>query len=387
LKIAVFCDAFLPADHEGGPPFSTASLCRGLAHVGADVRVITTDRNGPGRIDVPTDRWTPYDGIRVWYARSLPGPYYLAPSARRAVQSLDRLDCLIASGTLWTHLGLLAWRTGQREDVPNVMFPRGLLDPWALAFKATRKRVYWGLVGRRILRDAAVVVTLSDSEREAVRSLGVAQRLEAIPNGVNVEDFVEPQSRSVLDDWLPALRGRPYVLFLGRIHEKKGLPALVDALHDPALAGLDLRLVIAGPVDEEYRPRWQALVASGGSRLVVTGPVSGHNKAALLQHAAAFVLPSQSEGLPVAVLEALASACPTILTARCHLPEVAQLGAGIEVEPCPSQIAAAIARLLADEGLRRAIGQRGRALARERFDARVIGERTLALCRDVARPR
>jgi glycosyltransferase involved in cell wall biosynthesis len=66
---------------------------------------------------------------------------------------------------------------------------------------------------------------------------------------------------------------------------------------------------------------------------------------------------------------------------------VAEAGAGIEVEPRPSQIAEAIARLLEDEGLRRAVGQRGRALARERFNARVIGERTLALCREVTRPR
>jgi glycosyltransferase involved in cell wall biosynthesis len=385
LKLAVFCDAFLPAEQQGGPPFSTANLCRGLAEVGADVRVITTDRNGPGRLEVATDRWTPYDGIRVWYARSLPGPYYFAPSASRAVASLREVDCLIASGTLWTHLGYLAWRTGQRSRVPNVFFPRGLLDPWALAFKAARKRVYWSLIGKRILRDAAVVVTLSENEREAVRLLGVGGRLEAIPNGVHVDDFVQPEPRSSLDAWLPELRGRRYVLFLGRIHEKKGLPALIGALREPALAQCDLRLVIAGPIDKEYGPRWASLVASGGSRLVLTGPVSGRRKTALLQHASAFVLPSQSEGLPVAVLEALASACPTILTANCHLPEVAEAGAGIEVEPRPSQIANAIVRLLSDEGLRRAIGERGRALARERFDARVIGEHTLALCRDVAR--
>jgi len=215
----------------------------------------------------------------------------------------------------------------------------------------------------------------------------VAQRLEAIPNGVHVDDFMHTEPRASLDAWLPAIEGRRYVLFLGRIHEKKGLPALIDALREPALAACDLRLVIAGPVDEEYRPRWESLVASGGSRLVPTGPVSGWKKAALLQHAAAFVLPSHSEGLPVAVLEALASACPSILTARCHLPEVAEAGAGIEVEPRPSAIAEAIARLLANEPCRHEMGLRGRALARERFDARVIGERTLALCREVVRRR
>lgn len=385
MKLVVCCEAFLPADQEGGPPFSTANLCRGLASAGADVHVITTDRNGRRRLDVVTNRWIPRDGFRVWYGRTLPSPYYHAPSARHALDSVGRIDGLISSGTLWTHLGRLAWQTSQRRQVPNVVFPRGLLAPWALAIKPWRKRIYWSLAARRILRDAAAVVVLSESERDAVRSLGIDGRFEVIPNSVCVDDFAHPEPRSSLDEWLPAVRGRPFVLFMGRIHERKGIKVLIEAMREPVIAERDFRLVIAGHVEESYRSTWETMVSSAGSRVVLAGPVSGARKTALLGHAAAFVLPSHGEGQPVAALEALASGCPTVLTARCHLTEATEAGAGIEVERMPSAIATALARLLPDDALRRGMSERGRALARTRFDTRVIGQQILMLCRDMAR--
>jgi glycosyltransferase involved in cell wall biosynthesis len=387
LHLVVCCDAFLPADQEGGPPFSTFNLCRALSDAGADVRVITTNRNGTEKLDVPTDRWTQFDGVPVWYARSFPGPYYPAPSARRALASAAPPDCILSSGTLWTHLGFVAWRAGRRYRTPVIMFPRGLLDPWALAFKAVRKRLYWNLLGRRILRDAAITVALTENERETVRSLQATRRIEVIPNGIRVEDFSNPPPRSDLEEWLPQLRDTPFVLYLGRIHEKKGLPALVGAVSLPVLAHCDFQVVIAGPVDQEYRSRFDQVLESCPCRrrLLLTGPVSGPLKSALLAHAAAFVIPSVSEGLPVAVLEALASACPTILTPGCNLPEVAAAGAGIEVASDRAQIATALEQLLCDATLRHEMGQRGLRLASARFDWRFIGRQMLTLCGDVSR--
>jgi glycosyltransferase involved in cell wall biosynthesis len=386
LKLIVCCDAFLPADQEGGPPFSTFNLCHALGEAGAEVRVVTTDRNGTGRLDVPTDRWTTYEAIPVWYARSLGGPYYPAPSARHVLGSARDAGCLLASGTLWTHLGLLGWRACRRFGTPGIVLPRGLLDPWALNYKAGRKRLYWSLIGRRIVADAAAVVGLTEHERATIQATGAAGRVEVIPNGIRVSDFSNPVPREQLDQWLPQLQHRRFVLFLGRVHEKKGLPALVASLGQPNLAGDDCLLVIAGPVDPDYRGTFDRILEScrHRARLVLTGPVAGERKAALLAHAAAFVLPSLSEGLPVAALEALASGCPTILTPDCHLPEVAAAGAGVEVTSDATAIAGAIGRMLSDSAFARELGQRGVKLARERFDWRAVGGRLLSLCRSVA---
>ncbi|MEZ5290846.1 MAG: glycosyltransferase [Vicinamibacterales bacterium] len=175
--------------------------------------------------------------------------------------------------------------------------------------------------------------------------------------------------------------------FLGRVHEKKGVQVLLRALEAPALAGHTFAVVIAGPVDEAFRPALDRLRAAASSpeRLVFTGPVAGARKAALFAHAAAFVLPSASEGLPMAALEALASGCPVVLTAACGLPEVTEAGAGLEVAAQPADVAAALARLLGDERLRQEMGRRGRRLAAERFGREAAAERMLALCREVAR--
>src|SRR4029453_19250095 len=249
--------------------------CAALSEAGDDVRVITTDRNGSGQLDVPTDQWTRYDGLPVWYAHTLGRPFYPAASARHALRSTEGIDCLFASGTLWTHLGLLAWRESRRHGIPSIICPRGLLDQWALAHKPTRKRLYWALVARRMVKQAAAVVALSEHERETVRSKGVAQRIEVIPNSIRVEDFDHPPPRVELDQWFPQLRDQRFVLFLGRIHEKKGLPALIGALSRPELIDREFLIVIAGPVDAGYRARFDQLVQSCPSRTRLVFPGDG----------------------------------------------------------------------------------------------------------------
>ena len=386
MKLVVCSDAFVPADQEGGPPFSTATLCKGLAAAGAEVRVITTNRNGRGQLPVPADEWTTHDGLSVSYARSMSGLFYPAPSARRALDVVRDADGVIGSGTLWTHLGWLASQAAHRHGKPFVLIPRGLMAPWALAYKPLRKRVYWQLIAKRIVQRARAVVALTEHERQALHAFGVTTRTEVIPNGIRVDEFANPSARASVDAWFPDLAGRAYVLFLGRVHDGKGLPQLVAALDQPNLANRDVRLVVAGPVDSHYQNTWNQLLASSAQRgrILPIGPVSGERKAALLAHASVFVLPSLSEALPVAVLEALASGCATVLTPACNLPEVAQAGAGIEVGPDAGQLAGAIARLLNDDDLRQEMGRRGRTLAAGRFDWQAVGRKMLALCADLA---
>jgi glycosyltransferase involved in cell wall biosynthesis len=378
----------MPAQSAGGPPFSTFFLSRGLQRAGADVRVVTTDWNGATRLDVPTDRWTNYEGVPVWYARNYGGPIMYSPAGARVVaECMPGVDCVINSGTLWFHLGFASWRAAARYRTPSLTYVRGLLDPWAFNFKPVRKRVYWRLLGKRILRDSTVVVALNESERQAIRALNVSTRIEVIPNGASVE--LERSSRTALDAAIPALSERRYVLFLGRIHAKKGLDVLLEAISIYRSEDPDIRFVVAGPVDREYATDWQQLLERFGlsGSLVMPGAVSGALKAALFDYAELFLLPSRSEGLPVAVLEALAAGCPVVITKQCNLPEVAEASAGLVIDTDAAQIVTAMRSLLKDEARRRAMSDRARALARKSFDWNVIAQRTLALCQEVARAR
>ena len=112
LRILCCSTAFLPAESHGGLPYSTFNLCRALGLAGAEVRVVTTDRNGSARLEVPTDRWTAYEEIPVWYARTRPGPFLYASERRpgRSAKRCREADCVLNSGTLWVHSGLMSWR-------------------------------------------------------------------------------------------------------------------------------------------------------------------------------------------------------------------------------------------------------------------------------------
>jgi glycosyltransferase involved in cell wall biosynthesis len=368
-------------------PFSTFNLCSGLIRAGADLRVVTTDCNGATRLDVPTDCWTAYDGIPVWYAKSRGGPLLYAPSATKAVSEwMPQADCVIDSGTLWSHLGFVSWRAARKQRTPSLTYVRGLLDPWAFNYKPVRKRVYWHLVGKRILRDTTAIVALSESEKQVIRALNVANRIEVIPNGAALDGDPGLSPRSVIDSRIPALSGRRYVLFLGRIHAKKGLDLLMRAVAAFRSEAADIAFVVAGPVDPGYAAEWQRLLHahSPDGSVIVPGAVEGALKTALLRHAELFVLPSYSEGLPVAVLEALHAGCPVVITRACNLPEVEDAHAGLVIDPDAGQLLNAIRTLLRDDERRQAMRANAQDLARREFDWGVIAERTLRLCRDVA---
>lgn len=382
MRILLCTNAFLPADREGGPPFSNFHLAKALRDEGADVRVLTTDRNGGERLAVVTDCWTDYATIPVWYAKTWPGPLLYAPSLRRVMREEAMLaDCIINSGTLWTYCGYCGWRSCRRLGKPAVTYTHGVLSPWALAFKPVRKRIHWALIGRRILEDSAAIVALARRESAEIESLGLRTPIEVIPNGATIPAEDHPFSRSELSDRLPELGERRYVLFLGRLHWKKGLDLLLPAIGRLRSEFPDVVLVLAGPVDPTYAATVRELLqVHAGDRVVMTGAVNGELKLLLLRFADVFVLPSYSEGLPVAVLEAIANSRPVVITEMCNLPEVKAWGAGIEIPPRVDAVTDSLRRLLRDPELRNEMGTSAGRLAREQFSWPKIALRTLALC-------
>jgi len=175
------------------------------------------------------------------------------------------------------------------------------------------------------------------------------------------------------------------VLFLGRIHEIKGIDILLPAIAAFRRSRDDVAFVIAGQIDAGYQSRWNEIVRQLGleQALILPGAVSGVDKDAWLRHAALFVLPSYSEAMPVSVLEALACGCPVVVSRACHLPEIEAAGAGLLIEPGVEALGAAMQALLDDEPRRLAMAERARVLATTTFDWDAIGRRTLTLCRQL----
>ncbi len=287
---------------------------------------------------------------------------------------------------LWMYPSLAALRWHRRTGRPYLATPNGMLEPWTLGRSRLNKRLAALAYEDAMLRNAACIQANTTKELADIRAYGLRNPVCLVPNGVDLPELSPaPISRAAPD------RNRPRTLiYLGRLHPKKGLAGALRAW-----AGLPdregWRFVVAGwdQIDhgDELRrlcrelelpfgqiPAGESSAANGEpghdpeADLVFLGPVFGAAKDALLRSADAFVLPSHSEGLPMAVLEAWAYGLPVLMTPACNLPEGFAAGAALEIGTDPGSIAEGLRALLAmPEPERLALGRAGRRLVEERF--------------------
>lgn len=286
----------------------------------------------------------------------------LLPTLRAAAPDLIHLH------GLWTYPSVATLRWSSRGG-PRIISPHGMLDPWALRNSAWKKRVARSLFENSNLRGSACLHALCEPEREAIRSLGLEVPVAVIPNGVDPAIAEGPFRAPAWASQVP--KSARVLLFLGRIHPKKGLIALLSAFAQTAAAAPEWHLVIAGWDQIGHEAQLMAQVEMLGlvRRVHFVGPQFDAEQRATLAAADAFVLPSQSEGLPMAVLEAWAFGLPVLMTAECNLPEGAAADAALEVRPNASSIAAGLRTLFSlSDGERAAMGYNGRKLVLRRFN-------------------
>ena len=313
-----------------------------------------------------------WQGLQVCAERSVgPRRFGYSPSLTDRLFS-GGLDLVHTHG-VWMYPSIASQRWARRERRPYIVSPHGMLDSWALAQSRWKKRVAGALFENDHLTGAACLHALTRAEARSIRSYGLGNPVCVIPNGVRVplrpvapnppwEEAVGPEAR--------------VLLYMGRLHPASGLTELLVAWSQLRLetSARCWKLVIAGADDggEGGHLDWLRHLCGGlgiESTVVFAGPQWGEARAASLARAAAFILPSRSEGLPMAVLEAWAGGVPTLLTPWCNLPEGFAAGAAMSIAATgPLEIRDALERLfwLPAES-RRAMGERGRDLVRRSF--------------------
>jgi poly(glycerol-phosphate) alpha-glucosyltransferase len=289
-----------------------------------------------------------------------PRAFGYAPELSRALYLKD--PALIHIHGLWIYPSVAAIQWSRRRK-PYVVSPHGMLDPWALKNSRWKKRLSAALYENRHLREAACLHALNLSEAEAMRAYGLKNPICVIPNGVELP--VEPEAK-------PAPGGSRNLLYLGRLHPKKGLPLLVEAWCRVQRTAEESgwRLIIAGWDQLGHQAELQALAAKlhSESRIEFVGPQFGEAKSALFREASAFILPSLSEGLPMTILEAWSWSLPVLMTTNCNLPEGTRAGAAITMDPDTEGICGALTKLFSMGIVERmAMGTRGRRLVEEQF--------------------
>ena len=251
-------------------------------------------------------------------------------SFRKLVEKeVEKADVVHNHG-VWLAANYYARRGAVKAGKALVISPRGMLEGWSLGRSIVRKTVAWQLFERKNLESAGLLHATSDSEAEAIATalrikikikMKIKEpRIVVAPNGVEVPEKIP--GREMLERKFPELKGRSFVLFMSRIHPKKGLDLLLEAwarrkTDAPAGLGLGLRLsefvlVIAGP--EEDRGYAEKLKKEGGREVIWTGELRGEEKWAALGNAEFLVLPSHSENFGIVVAESLAAGRPVVTT-------------------------------------------------------------------------
>jgi len=372
---------YAPAWSYGGVVSAVSGLAQAQASQGHHITVLTTDANSPTQRN-PLLRET-LSGVEVIRCRNLSNAIRWRYNLSQPLGFRGTFARLVSAADV-VHVHEL--RTVENllinHQRPIVLSPHGTLSH--ATGRGTVKRAWDALFGRTLLRRIDHVAALTETEADESRALWAAlgvpfPGVTIIPNGV-AEDF------AVSGDLRPRynLGEGPIVLFLGRLHERKGLQFLIPAF---ALASQDFPrawLLIVGP-DEGMLAPAKALVEQHGiaSRVTFTGLLQGADQRAALASADLFVLPAVGEGLPMAALEAMAAGLPLILTPGCNLPDLEMRGAGLLVQRDAESLAAAMRMLLADPARRRAMGEKGRAWVQESFRWPVIAEQSVALYRRV----
>jgi poly(glycerol-phosphate) alpha-glucosyltransferase len=296
------------------------------------------------------------------------GPHIFgyAPQLAAAVEA-SSANILHVHG-IWMYPSVVAsrWSRGVR---PYLVSPHGLLKPRALHSSRWKKRIAALLYENAHLRHAACLHALNAAEAEALREYGLTNLICVIPNGTTgPEDRVIQRSQQDRS-----------ILYLGRFHPLKGLPALLEAWREVRkdAAATGWRLTLAGWDQSHHRAELERFVDQHQLRSSVAflGPQFDADKERCLAGASAFILPSSSEGLPVSVLEAWSWQLPVLMTRECNLRDGVEAGAAILMDPEVSSIARALRRLFSlTDSEREAMGRSGRLLVKARYQWQQIGE-------------
>ena len=305
------------------------------------------------------------------YRRSSPDFLYYSPALRRDASSLVRDSDVLHGHGLYVGTNFLFGGEARRQRKALVYHVHGMFEPYILKRSRWKKRLVHWLFENRNIRDVRFWRALTTTEAAQIAATGARQPIAVIPNGLDVADFTRPADldRPIQTPLVERLAKRSRrLLFLGRIHPKKGLMLLLPAWAKVQAA--DWELVIAGPDEGGHLQEVRARAAQLGiaDRVIFTGLMQGEEKVRLLHTADLFVLPSFSEGLPMSVLEALACGVPVVATRESNVGDLMSDGAGWECSAAVDSLAEALGQALAaTESERAERGSRGRRTIEARY--------------------
>lgn len=372
MKILHVVPSYIPAYRYGGPIKAVHELCKALAKNGLDVTVFTTDIDWEKNSDVPLGRMVEMDGVKVFYypVRRL-RRYCFSSGLADAVKMRVREFDIVHIHSVYLYPTMIACYWCRKFGIPYIINPFGALDPSAIRLKGRiRKSLYLNLVERRNIDGAKFIYAASGYEKDKILSMRFNAPVVIMPRGLEISDYSPGANPGWFFDRYPQLKNKKVILFLGRIHRKKGLDLLAAALKKITDKDKSVFLAVVGPREDAYAASVETLFKKEGvmENAVFTDMLLGDEKLSAFYSSDIFILPSYGENFGIAVLEAMACGIPVVVTDAVALhPDIAEYGAGIVTKPNADALASAALDILRNRDIKNEMGECGRRLVRDRF--------------------
>lgn len=383
MKIVQIVPYFLPARQFGGPVTVVHHLARGLTERGHDVSIVTLDQGIDASI--PRNQWTEFEGLQVWYQKTKwwhrQVPYFVPDLARIYHNVMEWAD-VVHCHTAFTHMNFLALARAKEFRIPSIYTPHGNFCPTRLRQKWLPKKLFLSLFEQHSLKRATCLQALTRQESLDIQAQlsECKERIHIIPNGIFDTDFSTAQNRLEIRRSMNIPADAVVLLYLGQLVQFKGLDVTIPAYREIAQANDRVRLIIAGPdrgFEKQARLLAGNLVDHGKIQFV---GLADHQKKKELQAASdGFVLTSHTEGLPMAILEALAAGLPALISQHCHVPEVQEFEAGCVFENDHASVVNAMRTFFDDAESRNQMQTNAVSLAIEKFRQQDVVEAMLQL--------
>ena len=303
----------------GGPSQAVLEMVRGLRAQGIEASIVTTNDDGPNVLDVSTSSWITYQGVPVrFFSRFSPNINGIKEFAFSSTfttwfrQNVEAYD-LVHIHAIFSYPSTAAMAIARSRKVPYIVRPLGQLCEWSLQQSVLKKRLYLKLIERANLNHSQGLHLTSKQEKKEAAKLQLTCPSFVIPHGLDFSPTLA-NARQRLRVRFNLPEDEKIVLFLSRIHPKKGLNYLIQSL--ARITQHPFTFILAGSGDPAYEVEVRSLLKESGleARTILPGFVKGETKDLLLQGADLYALTSHSENFGVAVLEALAAGLPVVVT-------------------------------------------------------------------------
>lgn len=363
----------------GGTTTTALALVEELARVGVDVHIATTDDHGPdAHLDVLLEQPLVQNGVTYWYFHRQTQFYTFSwPLTRWLLKHMRKYD-VVDIHAVFSYPSLIAAWCAWQNDVPYLLRPQGMLNHWGIYQRRSwlKKLSLWSL-DRHVLAKATRIQFTCHHERIQAEELGIHAPSVLIPLPLDLTSFEHLPQPGQFRARYPGLANKTLFLFLSRLDKKKGLDLLLPAFAEVQQQVPDAMLVLAGSGPPEYEMLLHEQIRSLGIEQAVCFPgfLQGEEKMSALVDSDVFVLPSHSENFGLAVVEAMASNLPVIISDQVGVAhDVAQWQAGMVVPRKQDRLVTAMLQLATDASKRRLFVTNGQNLVRAQYNVNVVAQ-------------